>query len=111
MTLGEGKQVVIRLAPRYAPVHVANIRKLAASGWWDAASVYRVLKDAGLLAGQAPKPNQLMVQAMQDLLDLLLGVNRRRGGRGYGLHQLNHRRRKHLPPEKNPHRFERRYQM
>lgn len=42
MTLGEGKQVVIRLAPRYAPVHVANIRKLAASGWWDAASVYRV---------------------------------------------------------------------
>jgi peptidylprolyl isomerase len=42
MTLGEGRQVVIRLAPRYAPVHVANIRKLAAAGWWDAASVYRV---------------------------------------------------------------------
>lgn len=42
MTLGEGKQVVIRLAPRYAPVHVANIRKLATAGWWDAASVYRV---------------------------------------------------------------------
>lgn len=42
MTLGEGKQVVIRLAPRYAPVHVANIRKLAAAGWWDTASIYRV---------------------------------------------------------------------
>lgn len=42
MTLGEGRQVVIRLAPRYAPVHVANIRKLAAAGWWGAATVYRV---------------------------------------------------------------------
>ena len=42
MTLGEGEEVVIRLAPRYAPVHVANIRKLAAAGWWDTATVYRV---------------------------------------------------------------------
>jgi cyclophilin family peptidyl-prolyl cis-trans isomerase len=42
MTLGAGKRVVIRLAPRYAPAHVANIRKLAAAGWWDAARVYRV---------------------------------------------------------------------
>ena len=42
MTLSNERQVVIRLAPRYAPVHVANIRKLAAAGWWDTASVYRV---------------------------------------------------------------------
>lgn len=42
MTLSGGRQVVIRLAPRYAPVHVANIRTLAKAGWWDAASVYRV---------------------------------------------------------------------
>ena len=42
MTLQGGHQVFIRLAPRYAPAHVANIRKLAAAHWWDGTSVYRV---------------------------------------------------------------------
>lgn len=42
ITLAGGHQVFIRLAPRYAPAHVANIRKLAAAGWWDGTSVYRV---------------------------------------------------------------------
>ncbi|MEI5688633.1 peptidylprolyl isomerase [Sphingomonas kyungheensis] len=42
MTLASGKQVVIRLAPAFAPAHVANIRALARARWWDDASVYRV---------------------------------------------------------------------
>lgn len=42
MTLRGGNQVFIRLAPRYAPGHVANIRKLAEAHWWDGTSVYRV---------------------------------------------------------------------
>jgi cyclophilin family peptidyl-prolyl cis-trans isomerase len=42
MNLGEGRQVVIRLAARFAPGHVANIRRLAAAHWWDGESVYRV---------------------------------------------------------------------
>ncbi len=42
MTLEGGHQVFIRLAPRYAPAHVANIRKLAAAHWWDGTSIYRV---------------------------------------------------------------------
>ncbi|ATY32827.1 peptidylprolyl isomerase [Sphingomonas psychrotolerans] len=42
MTLRGGHQVFIRLAPRYAPAHVANIRKLAEARWWDGTSVYRV---------------------------------------------------------------------
>ncbi|HVJ00634.1 MAG TPA: peptidylprolyl isomerase [Sphingomonas sp.] len=42
MTLAGGRQVTIRLAPRYAPAHVANIRKLAEAHWWDGTSVYRV---------------------------------------------------------------------
>jgi peptidylprolyl isomerase len=42
MTLKGGHQVFIRLAPRYAPAHVANIRKLAEAKWWDGTSVYRV---------------------------------------------------------------------
>jgi peptidylprolyl isomerase len=41
-TLANGKRFTVRLAPRYAPVHVANIRTLAAAHWWDASSIYRV---------------------------------------------------------------------
>ena len=41
-TLSGNRTVVIRLAARFAPEHVANIRTLAKAHWWDAASVYRV---------------------------------------------------------------------
>jgi peptidylprolyl isomerase len=40
--LGEGKKVVLQLAPEFAPVHVANIRALAKGGWWNGAAIYRV---------------------------------------------------------------------
>ncbi|UYY56938.1 peptidylprolyl isomerase [Sphingomonas sp. S2-65] len=42
MTLRGGHQVFIRLAPRYAPAHVGNIRRLAEAHWWDGTSVNRV---------------------------------------------------------------------
>ncbi len=42
MTLAGGGQVVIQLAPDFAPVHVANIRKFAAANYWQGAAVYRV---------------------------------------------------------------------
>ncbi|WP_174291249.1 peptidylprolyl isomerase [Sphingomonas bacterium] len=42
MTLAGGRTVVIRLAPRYAPEHVANVRRLALAHYWDATAVYRV---------------------------------------------------------------------
>ena len=42
MTLSGDRTVVIRLAARLAPAHVANIRTLARSHWWDATSIYRV---------------------------------------------------------------------
>ncbi|HJP69431.1 MAG TPA: peptidylprolyl isomerase [Sphingomicrobium sp.] len=35
-------RVVVELAPEFAPVHVANIKALARSGYWNGASVYRV---------------------------------------------------------------------
>ena len=34
--------VVIQLAPDFAPVHVANIKALARSGYWQGAAIYRV---------------------------------------------------------------------
>ena len=42
MTLTGNRTVVIRLARRMAPAHVANIRTLALAHWWAAANVYRV---------------------------------------------------------------------
>lgn len=42
ITLEGGRPVVIRLATRLAPAHVANIRALANAHWWDGTSVYRV---------------------------------------------------------------------
>jgi peptidylprolyl isomerase len=42
MQLRNGAQVVIQLAPAFAPVHVANLRALAKAHWWDKASIYRV---------------------------------------------------------------------
>lgn len=42
ITLKDGRQVFIRLAARFAPAHVANIRKFTEASWWDDASVYRV---------------------------------------------------------------------
>ena len=42
MKLANGGQVVIQLAPAFAPVHSANIRALAKAHWWDKAAIYRV---------------------------------------------------------------------
>ena len=42
ITLSGNRTVVIRLAPDYAPEHVANVRRLAEARWWDGESVYRV---------------------------------------------------------------------
>lgn len=37
-----GRRTIIWLAPEFAPVHVANIRRIARAGWWSDATVYRV---------------------------------------------------------------------
>ena len=42
MDLANGGRVVIQLAPEFAPVHVANIKALAKSSYWNGATVYRV---------------------------------------------------------------------
>jgi peptidylprolyl isomerase len=41
MDLGSG-QVIIELAPRFAPAHAANIRSLARGGYWDGLAILRV---------------------------------------------------------------------
>ena len=40
--LKNGQRIVVQLAPLFAPVHAANIRALAKSGYWQGAAIYRV---------------------------------------------------------------------
>ncbi len=40
--LASGARVIVQLAPRFAPVHVANIQALARANYWDGAKIYRV---------------------------------------------------------------------
>ncbi len=67
LDLAGGRNVVMQLAPSFAPVHVANIRALARAGWWDGAKIYRVQdnyvvqwgnneSDRALPAGVVAKP-------------------------------------------------------
>jgi len=42
MDLADGGRVIVELAPAFAPVHVANIRRFARAGWWNNATIYRV---------------------------------------------------------------------
>ena len=40
--LANGGRVVVQLASAFAPVHVANIKALSRSGYWQGATIYRV---------------------------------------------------------------------
>ena len=42
LDLAGGGQVVVELAPDFAPVHIANMRRFARAGWWTNAAIYRV---------------------------------------------------------------------
>lgn len=61
-----GHQVAIRLAARFAPAHVGNIRKLATARWWDGESVYRVQENWVAQWGDAsekkPLPPELLAR-------------------------------------------------
>ena len=42
ITLTDGRTVFVRLASRFAPKHIANIKTLITARWWDGESIYRV---------------------------------------------------------------------
>ena len=82
--LKNGGQVVVQLAPAFAPVHVANIRALARAGYWNGASVYRLqdnyvaqwgLNDSGKPwpAGVTPKPPAEYTRPLKGLKITRLG--------------------------------------
>jgi peptidylprolyl isomerase len=70
MDLAGGKRVVVQLAPQFAPVHVANIRTTARSGYWAKATVYRVVDNWvtqwGLGDGPFPTPPGVVAQPPEE---------------------------------------------
>jgi peptidylprolyl isomerase len=67
ITLGGNRSVVIRLAPRFAPEHVANVRKLALAHWWDDTSVYRVQENWVTQWGDATEKKPLAPGVVEPL--------------------------------------------
>jgi peptidylprolyl isomerase len=65
--LAGGQRVVIQLADGFAPVHVGNIRKLAASHWYDGLAIERVQDNYvvqwGDPNGKKPLPNGIVSPA------------------------------------------------
>lgn len=59
LELADGGRVVIRLAPDWAPVHVANLRALAAAGWWDGQAITRV-QDNYVVQWGGPREGQAL---------------------------------------------------
>jgi peptidylprolyl isomerase len=78
MDLKDGGRVVVQLAPGFAPLHVANIKALARSGYWNGATIYRVQdnyvaqwglndSDKPWPAGVTPKPPEEYVRPLKGL--------------------------------------------
>ena len=57
--LSGGRRATIQLAPRFAPVHVGNIRTLVRTGWFDGTSINRVQDDYVAQWGDASETKPL----------------------------------------------------
>jgi peptidylprolyl isomerase len=84
MDLKNGGRVVVQLAPAFAPVHVANIKALARSNYWNGATIYRVQdnyvaqwglndSDKAWPAGVNPKPPSEYTRPLRGLTVKPLG--------------------------------------
>lgn len=79
MTLTGGSTVTIQLVRDFAPVHVANIRKLVAAHFWDGTTVNRVQENYVVQWGDAsekkPLPADLQVARAKDYTRPLAGLD------------------------------------
>lgn len=79
MTLTGGSTVTIQLVRDFAPVHVANIRKLVAAHFWDGTTVNRVQENYVVQWGDAsekkPLPANLQVAPAKDYTRSLAGLD------------------------------------
>jgi len=67
MDFGDGKRLVIQLAPDFSQAHVANIRRLAAAHWWDDTSIYRVQDNYVVQWGDRTEKKPLPANAAKTL--------------------------------------------
>ena len=78
MTLANGGVVTMQLVSDFAPVHVANIRKLAAAHFWDGTSINRVQENYVVQWGDAsekkPLPAGLGIAPASDYTRPLKGL-------------------------------------
>jgi peptidylprolyl isomerase len=65
MQVGSGV-VIIELAPRFAPEHVANIRTLARGHFWDGTSIYRVQDNFVAQFGDADADDTAKAKSLGD---------------------------------------------
>jgi len=76
--LAPGKRVVVELAPQFAPVHVANVRTMARSGYWAKATIYRVVDNWvtqwGLGDGPFPTPPGVVARPPEEYQRSLAGL-------------------------------------
>lgn len=66
MTLANGREVVIQLAPQFAPRHIEAIRKLAAAGWWNTGSAINRVQDNYVTQWGATDENRALPTGMAD---------------------------------------------
>ncbi len=82
MTLASGAVVTIQLTRDFAPVHVSNIRKLAASDFWNGTTINRVQENYVVQWGDAsekkPLPPDLGVAPARDYVRPIKGLEFRR---------------------------------
>jgi peptidylprolyl isomerase len=78
MDLAAGGRIVIQLAPAFAPVHVANVKALARSHYWDGAAVYRVqdnyVAQWGLNESDKPWPTGVTAKPPSEYTRALKGL-------------------------------------
>lgn len=68
MTLADGRQVVIQLAPQFAPRHVDAIRKLAVAGWWNSGAAISRVQDNYVTQWGATDENKPLPAGITDNL-------------------------------------------
>ncbi len=67
-------RVVIELAPRFAPAHVVNLRKLAREGYFDGTRLYRSQDNYVVQWGGNGKPAQTAAAALPAEFEIRAGV-------------------------------------
>jgi len=79
-----GGEVIIELAPDFAPVHIANMRRFARAGWWNNATIYRVqdnyVAQWGNGDAEIPLPEAVVAQPPAEYERLLAGLEIRQLG-------------------------------